>query len=166
MERYVVAVNVVPGITEFDCSECGEPGILTCSIFKSIKYCSWQCQATNESAHKILCIEIKEIKVAVAMLSQALDHDRVFGLVKFDKIVFYNFLLVFRFYPYAKQREQLILALLVCGCTSNSKLAIELALEHTLDILHMSSGYAFHQPFCYTLNKEAANIKRTLFKYF
>jgi len=159
MVRSVVAVDVVPLSLEFQCSVCEEPGTLTCSRCKSIKYCSKSCQANQWSSHKEYCKEITSMKKETAFYADRLGD--VFGLVEEpnkdddddEDETFDN-----DFNDYAIAREDLVNELFGCGIVNNSSLAKELAVEHTLDLLHLSKRAK------YTLQKSFVfyNVSMTL----
>ena len=135
MLRNVVAVDVVPVSVEFDCSVCGEPGTLTCSSCKSIKYCSRQCQVTQWPNHKEICKKIKEFKAKTADSALLIDVG-VFGQIE-PNFHNYHYIMNERFCKYLEIREDLTHWLIMCGVMNKSRLSQELAIEHNMDVLYI-----------------------------
>jgi len=135
MLRNVVVVDVVPLSLEFECSVCREPGALACSCCKSIKYCSKQCQVNQWPTHRHFCKEIKKLKVEIGLVSVNIQY--LFGIIEPQ-----NSLDVCkqRISSHWEARNELMRQLIHCGYTNRSKLALELAIEHFVDLLYMTAG--------------------------
>ena len=133
---------VSPLSTEFICGNCPEKAMMRCSQCRSVIYCSMQCQKLNRSAHRALCAEITQLQKMVNEEEAAHLRNIKSGLV--PRNVYEPSAGSFNDLPrttnYSATRCRLGLILFKCGTSCDSKLALELSLEHLLVLMWLSKS--------------------------
>ena len=140
--RKVSETTVKPKSTEFMCSNCSKIANERCSRCTAVKYCSKSCQKEHWIVHKSYCNQIKKhmrtVAVEAAALRQYEDwNGDVINL--FEECVGHFWGMVDP-RDYCRARHSLDLALHNCGMNNNSKLALELSVEHMLDLVWLNRG--------------------------
>ena len=134
--RVVSETTVSPRSTSFQCSNCSkDEAENTCSKCNAVKYCSRECQKDHWKNHKSYCNEIKKLIKKVEKEAKPLREYEECGRVRNlfeDSVGHFWGLLDPR--NYCRVRYDLCFALLKCAMNNNSKLALELSLEHMLDL--------------------------------
>ena len=145
--RQVSEIDVSPISTTFACSFCQAPAARsTCSKCAAIRYCSKECQAAQWPAHKEMCKVIKNMRADTKREAAPLRRYRGVMGRETPYNLFKSADEIGDFWgyhdprDYCKTRYFLAQALHKCGTENNSKLALELATEHVLDLLWMCRG--------------------------
>ena len=140
--RKVSATTVKPQSKEFLCSNCSKIANERCSRCTAVKYCSKKCQKEHWSSHKSYCNQIKKHMRSVTVEAEALKQYEDWDgetVDLFEESVG-NFWGLVDPRDYCRARHGLDLALHKCGMKNNSKLALELSIEHMLDLVWLNRG--------------------------
>jgi len=137
-KRKLSETTVSPRSTSFKCSNCSKDDAeQRCSRCTAVKYCSKECQKEHWNSHKVFC---KDIKKKMILLEKEAAPLRNFFNKNLFKEEVGNFMRIEQTQLYCQQRFELATAFHVCGMKNNSRLALELAVEHLLDILFLNRG--------------------------
>ncbi|XP_066921074.1 uncharacterized protein [Clytia hemisphaerica] len=143
-ERKISDVFVSPRSTSFKCSNCSKGDAENrCSRCTAVKYCSKECQKDHWVKHKTHCNEIKRRTKILAKEAETLRQfyeleDLLPGSL--FKVAIGIFWRLVEPRNYCKERLGLALKLRSCGMKNNSKLALELSVEHMLDLIWLCRG--------------------------
>ena len=133
-ERKISDVFVSPRSTSFQCSNCSKDAAENrCSRCTAVKYCSKDCQKEHWEKHKSHCNEIKRRTKVVAQEAETLRQFYEFEDLlpgSLFKVAIGIFWRLVEPRNYCKERLGLALKLRSCGMKNNSKLALELSVEH------------------------------------
>jgi len=141
--RQVSEVNVTPLSQQFQCSNCGQPSVSSCSRCSAIRYCGKECQEAQWPSHKSICKEIKTQKNKTDQEADPLRNYVHFGgrrptnIFQTDVGHFWGFVDP---RDYCRARFFWAVALHKCGTKNNSLLALELATEHLFDLMWLCRG--------------------------
>jgi len=143
-KRVVSEVTVTTASSDFRCAgiSCYQVSSKKCSRCKSIIYCSRVCQETHWDEHKAVCKKIKKFSVKVeSEVEEVRNYKDWDGSTRnlFEADVGYFWGLMDP-RDYCRARYMLADAMRECAVKNNSKLALELALEHLLDLVWMTRG--------------------------
>lgn len=111
-----------------------------CSRCRAVFYCDEQCQRTNWTEHKPYCKEIHAMETKVEAATDALiSFGKRKGIDYFEEEIgrLYGYL---EARPYLYARVDLCHALEKCGKEQDSLRAIELSLDHMLDVMRLNHG--------------------------
>ncbi|XP_066921083.1 uncharacterized protein [Clytia hemisphaerica] len=121
-------IKVSPRSTTFKCSNCSKDDAQNrCSRCTAVRYCSKECQKAHWDWHKVACKHIRKKIVSVEKEMAKLE-----GRGKSWRIT--------KMQPYLKERFDLAIGFQFCGEKNDSRLALELCLEHLIDILMFNRG--------------------------
>ena len=145
MEPRVVSETIVsPRSTSFQCSNCSkEEAEKRCSRCTAVRYCSKECQKEHWEHHKGYCNEIKKLLRKVVVEREPLRrYEDWFGSDPYDLFEdnVGHFWGLVEPRNYCRARHALSMRLHECGIKNNSKLALELCVEHLLDLVWLNRG--------------------------
>lgn len=144
-KRIVSEISVEPPAVSthnYQCAakSCFQVSAKRCKGCKSIVYCSRICQEAHWSKHKAICKKIKKWSVKVVKeVEVARNYEDFDGSRKnlFDEDVG-NFWGLFETRDYCRARFFVADGMRECAMKNNSTLALEMALEHLLDLVWLT----------------------------
>jgi len=150
------ASNDLHPVGETVCSICSVAAVSKCQRCLSIVYCGKECQQRGWSglnSHRKICAQIKKAKQKVEEEAERLKTFKRLKNKKVKKPKDCDYKIedlfetsVGKFWEikearsYCESRNELALALRECGAQNKSKLAVEIALDHLLDLLKLTGG--------------------------
>ena len=140
--RVVSETTVSPRSTSFQCSNCSkDEAENTCSRCNAVKYCSKECQKDHLENHKRHCNEINKYSNQVEIFAKPLrEYDDFGGMHNLFEDSVGRFWRLVDPRNYCRFRNELCIALHDCAVYNNSRLALELSVEHMLDLVWLNRG--------------------------
>jgi len=140
--RQISEVDVSPISDEFSCSNCSEHGTIKCSGCRAVMYCGRDCQQSQWSEHKQFCEDIQwyrqKTEEAAARLRKYKKWDE--KTTNLFKAAVGHFWGLGDPRPYCRLRYSWAVTLQKYGEKNKSKMALEMSVEHLLDLVWLCRG--------------------------